>query len=271
MVKLLKNRIFLVIVGIIVLFIILNFIIPRKYLLDPTRNFLFRITTPVTKIFYKGGDKTGGFFDKIGEIKRLSDEEAELERKNAGLTLENSKLIEALKENELLRAELGLKQELKDNELVVADIIGRGPTSVSGSFIVNKGKKDGLSEGMPVVSGQMLLGKLTEVDSNFSQVTLIVDPTSVVNVEIQESRAPGIIKGEVGFNVRVDSVPQESPLKVGQRIITSGLGGTMPKGLIVGEIAEITSPESEIFQSARVKPAADFNHLEIVFIISNKK
>ena len=267
MIRLLKNRIFLFAFGIIALFVILNFIIPAKYLLNPVRNFFFEITMPITKIFYKGGDRTGGFFDRISEIRLMSDEKAQLEKKNAELTIENSELKEVKSENEILRAQLGLKQELKDKELVAADIIGRGPTDASASYIINKGKSDGLSEGMPVVSGQMLLGKLTEVDNNFSRVTLIIDPMSIVNVEVQETRAQAVIKGEVGSNLKIDSVPQESKLLLGQRIITSGLGGTMPKGLIIGEVAEIVSPESEIFQSGRVKPAADFNHLEIVFVI----
>lgn len=267
MVRLLKNRIFLIVIVVILLFVILNFIIPKKYLLNPMRNFFFEITMPITKIFYKGGDKTGGLFDRISEIRRMSDEKAQLEKKNVELTLENSELKEIKRENDILRAELGLKQELKDKELVAADIIGRGPTDASASYIINKGKSDGLGEGMPVVSGQMLLGKLTEVDNNFSRVTLIVDPSSIVNVEVQETRAQAVIKGEVGSNLKINSVPQESKLIIGQRIITSGLGGTMPKGLVIGEVAEIVSPESEIFQSGRVNPAADFNHLEIVFVI----
>ncbi|MBU2595346.1 rod shape-determining protein MreC [Patescibacteria group bacterium] len=265
--KLFKNRIFLISAGVILLFIILNFIIPSKYLLDPLRNFTFRLSMPLTSIFYKGGVKTGGFFYKISEIRRLSDEKFQLEKKNAELELKNSKLNEVLKENEVLRAELGLKRELKKEELVAADIIGRGPTNVSGSLIINKGKKEGLGVGMPVVLGGVLLGKLTEVGEDYSRVTLIIDESSVINVMVEETRAPGLVKGEVGFNLKIVSVPQELPLKDGQRIITSGLGGTMPKGLIVGQVAEILSPESEIFQSGRVKPAADFNHLEIVFII----
>lgn len=269
MANLLKNRIFLIILGIILLFVVLNFVIPKKYFLNPLRNFSLRVLTPITRVFYRGGDRTSGFFANISQIRRLSDEKSELERKNAKLEVENSKLKELEKINEILRAELGLKQELKNIELAEAEVIGRSPTNLSGSYILNKGSRDGLKEGMPVVSEMFLLGKLTEVDSNFSRVTLIVDQSSVVNVEVEETRATGILRGEVGFNLKIESVPQESKLKVGQRIITSGLGGTMPKGLIVGEIAEVVSSSSEIFQEARVKPAANFNHLEMVFIIKN--
>lgn len=265
--KLFKNRIFLISTGIIVLFLILNFIIPQKYFLAPFRNLVFRLSTPLTRIFYKGGTKTGGFFYNISQIKRLADEKSELEKKNAELELENSKLAEVLKENEVLRAELGLKAKLADQELVAADIIGRGPGDSNGGLILNKGRKDGLKEDLPVVSNGMLLGKLTEVSNDYSRLILIVDESSVVNAMVEETRASGVVKGEVGFNLIIDSIPQEYPLKIGERIITSGLGGTMPKGLIIGEVAEILSPQSEIFQSARVKPAADFNHLEIVFII----
>lgn len=265
--KLFKNRIFLISTGIIFLFIILNFIIPPKYFLDPFRNLVFRLSTPVTRIFYKGGTRTGGFFYNLGQIKNISDEKSKLEKSNAELELENSKLKGVLKENEALRAELGLKEKLNDQELVAAEIIGRGPGNSGGSLILSKGKKDGLKEDLPVVASGRLLGKLAEVSDDYSRLILIVDESSVVNAMVEETRAAGVIKGEVGFNLIIDSISQESPLKVGQRVITSGLGGTMPKGLIIGEVAEILSPQSEIFQSARIKPAADFNHLEIVFII----
>jgi len=267
MTNLLKNRIFLIVAGIIFLFIIINFIIPAKYLLNPMRNLVFRLTVPITGTFFKGGDRTQGFFGKLGEIRSLSDEKSALEKRNAELTIENTKLKEVAAENEALRQEIGLKQTMPSSELVLAQIIGRGPSNLSGSYLLNKGKNDGLETGMPVVSGQYLLGRLTEVESNFSRLTLIVDPSSVINVEVQESRANGILKGEAGFNLSIESVPQEQPLTIGQRIITSGLGGTMPKGLIVGAVAEIISSASEIFQSGRIKPAADFNHLEAVFII----
>lgn len=270
MAGLLKNRIFLIVMGIIILFIALNFVVPRKYLLNPLRNFVFRFSMPITQVFYRSGTKTGGFLSKIKEIKELSDQKSELEKKNAELEYENTKLTEVLKENEVLRAELGLKSKLEGEELIAADIIGRGPSNSSSSLILNRGSQDGLKEGMPVVSNGVLLGKLSEVGSDFSRVTLIVDESSVVNAMVEETRAPGVVKGEVGFNLKIDSVPQEFPLKVGQKIITSGLGGTMPKGLIIGEVAEILSPESEIFQVASIKPKADFNHLEIVFIIKTK-
>jgi len=251
----------------IVIFALLNIIIPDKYLSSPLRNIFYQIISPLTSSLYKGGDSTSGFFSQISEIKRLSDEKSSLEKEVAELINENSKLRELERENEILKNQLGLKEEQKDLEFIAADVIGRGPTNISNTLLLNKGSDDGLADGMPVVTGSMLLGKLTDVSSDHSRVLLIVDPASVVNVMVQETRAAGVLKGEAGFNLKIESVPQEAPLKKGQRIITSGLGGTLPKGLIVGEVDSLVSSESEIFQSARIKPYADFNHLELVFII----
>ncbi len=182
---------------------------------------------------------------------------------------ENTKLREVEQENKTLRNQLGLKEQLKDLEFTAADIIGRGPSNISNILLINKGSRDGLQAGMPVVSSNMLLGRLSEINSNYSKVLLLTDPSSVVNILVEESRATGVLKGEVGFNLKIESVSQDAPLLKGQRIITSGLGGTLPKGLIIGEVEEIISPKSDIFQSARIKPAADFNHLEMVFVIKN--
>jgi rod shape-determining protein MreC len=137
-------------------------------------------------------------------------------------------------------------------------------------LLINKGSRDGLKESMPVVSSNMLLGRLSGVDSDYSKVLLLTDPSSVVNVLVEESRANGILRGEVGFNLKIESVSQDAPLLKGQRILTSGLGGTLPKGLIIGEVDEVISPKSEIFQSASIKPAVDFNNLEIIFVLKSK-
>lgn len=267
MYKLLKNRYLQIIIVLVVLFVLLNFIIPEKYFLSPVRNIFLKITSPVVSLMYSGGDRTHGFFSQLGRIKSLSQENEELERKIAKLLIENSEIQETKRENEILRSQLDLKKEFKELELIAAEIIGRGPSNISSNLIIGEGSSGGISRGMPVVSGNMLIGKIDEVESDFSRVLLIVDPGSVVNVMIQESRAIGVLKGETGFNLVVESIPQEVELKKGQRIVTSGLGGTFPKGLVIGEIDEIKSPKSDIFQSANVRPVADFNHLEIIFVI----
>lgn len=267
--KFFKNRIFIYVAIFVAIFVLLNIIIPEKYLSAPIRNAFYKIISPLASSLYKGGESSGGFLDRISKIRRLDEEKSNLEKKVAELITENSKLHELERENELLKNQLGLKEELKNSEFIAADVIGRGPTNISNTLLLNKGSDNGLAEGMPVVTNNMLLGKLTDVSSDHSRVLLIVDPASVINVMVQETRAAGILKGEAGFNLKIESVPQEAPLKKGQRIVTSGLGGTLPKGLIIGEAEEIKSSESEIFQSARVKPYADFNHLEVVFIIKS--
>jgi len=213
--------------------------------------------------------KSSAFFSGLKNIKNLAKENEDLEKKVLELQVENSRLKEVELTNQKLRQQLGLKEKMKDLELVSAEVVSFGGGTISAEIWLNRGKKDGISLGAAVISNRCLLGKITELESDFSKVTLITDPSSVVNVILQDKRATGVVKGKVGFNLVMESIPPGIELKPGERIITSGLGETLPRGLIVGEIEKVTSSKSDLFQTAEIKSPLDFSLLELVFVIKS--
>jgi rod shape-determining protein MreC len=124
---------------------------------------------------------------------------------------------------------------------------------------------------MPVVSsGAALVGRITEVGPRASKVQLIVDANSAVAALLQSTRATGLVVGQPDGSLRMDYVAQreDAPVAVGDIVLTSGLGGVMPRGLVVGQVAEVASADYELFEPIVVRPAVDFSRLEVVLVLT---
>jgi rod shape-determining protein MreC len=229
-----------------------------NFLINPLKNFSGQIAY-----------KTENFWLTLKDIRKLTQVNRELEKENLKLIEENSHLKEVENENKILRSQLIFTQEKPEYKLVPAEVIGRDPSNFLQFMTINKGTNDGLKKDMPVVSEGYLLGKITEVDAKNAKVFLITNPSSVVNAMIQESRATGIVKGALGYALTIEAISQDAKVKVGNLVITSGLGGTYPKGLIIGKIDQVEEKQSEIFKKATIKPFIDYTFLEVVFVIAN--
>jgi rod shape-determining protein MreC len=121
-----------------------------------------------------------------------------------------------------------------------------------------------------VVSEDILIGYLAEVNLTSSRVSLITNPNSAVPVLMQESRASGLVRGAIGYGLVLEDVTKDSPLKEGENIITSGLGGQYPRGLLVGKLEKVISSPADLFQKASVKMLIEIEKLERVFVISEE-
>lgn len=238
---------------IIAIFIFLN---SQGWLKFP-QDIFFKLTAPVQKIIRQVSLKVNNF----------NQENIKLKQENQRLLSEIAQMREIKEENEFLRQQIGLDApEIK--ELILANIIGQDPSVLGKYFLIDKGKKDGIEEETVVISaGNILIGQIIETTDSFSKVQLITDLDSRVNALIQESRITGLVKGGRDLNLTIDLLPQGETIKEGQTIITSGLAGFFPSGLLIGQIEEIISSQVQISQAAKVKPAVDFQRLEKVFII----
>ncbi len=123
---------------------------------------------------------------------------------------------------------------------------------------------------MPViVSGGVLVGKVNEVYGKNSKVTLLSDSSSAINVMDLETGAKGILSGEYNLGLTLEMVGQTEVLNDGDDVITSGLGGTVPKGLLIGKIQQVENAQDKLFQKASVNAKVKYSDLEVVFIIKN--
>ena len=172
--------------------------------------------------------------------------------------------------NQRLRNLLNFK-ETTTSKILAAEVISVDPSSWFKAVIIDKGSLDGVARGLPVVIRQGIAGQVVDVSSRYSKVMLIIDRNSSVDALVQRTRARGIIKGEATGECLFKYVLRKDDVKVGDKIVASGLDGVFPKGLPVGDVKEVVRRNSGVFQEVRVIPYIDFEKLEEVLVILNPK
>lgn len=197
----------------------------------------------------------------------------ELEQINAGLRAENFSLREVERENERMRRILAFAQTRPGLELrgaqIIARVIGQESTNFLNYIEVDLGATHNIAVGMPVVTEQGLVGRISEVNNVTSKVLLITDPSSAVNAILQSSRLNGIIQGTPSGDLIMDFIPQGPIFSVGEVVLTSGMGVRFPRGIPIGQVIERRQRDIDIFQQAVVRPGIDFSSLELVAIVTN--
>ncbi|RII27306.1 MAG: rod shape-determining protein MreC [Geobacter sp.] len=181
----------------------------------------------------------------------------------------NGRLLESresLLANDRLQKLLDLKTSLKIPSLT-ASVIGEDGAPWFKTLTINRGASDGLQEGMPVVVAEGVVGQVVKVAANSSRVLLLTDNASSVAGMIQRSRARGVVKGKGSGRCSLEFTLREEDVKVGDTILTSGVGGVFPKGLAVGEVSMVKKGEYGIFQTIEVRPAINITRLEEVLVL----
>ncbi len=150
-----------------------------------------------------------------------------------------------------------------------ARVVGLGGNLVSSStLLVDLGSLDGVGRDFPVIMPSGVLGRIFRLSPNFSSVLLLTDPAINISVIAEQTRTFGILTGQgVGQELIVKYVPLNAPLKEGELLFTSGLGGFFPKGLPVAKIQSIRISDISLFKEVRATPISDFQHLENVLIL----
>jgi rod shape-determining protein MreC len=244
-------------------------ILDRSDRLQPVKDLVAQVTSPVQEVLTSGMDRLGEFRRLYVDMRACAAENEELQQMVDQLIIENVRLREAEIENVTLREQLNFKQASPSFELLSAQVIGRDPTDLAGYLIIDRGTDEGVAVGMPVLTDRGLVGRVTETAPHSSKVLLITDPSSAVNALIQESRATGVVQGRVGQGLTMRYIQQTEEIKPGDLVLTSGLGGNFPTRLIIGQITGVTKKDVELFQEAEVRPSVDFGRLEMVMVLTS--
>jgi rod shape-determining protein MreC len=227
-------------------------------------NFLSRVTTSLS---LSTSDAALSFSD----VEALRGRNAELEEQLAELTGEVILLREIASDYERLSDLLEYTSSTTNQEFVTADIIGQGQIGFIRSIIINKGTRDGIAIGMPVVTDLGLVGRIWRVTANSSQVQLVTDQNSFVSGRLQTSRAEGTIGGEGLESGQLEMlfIPLDAEIPVGDLVVTSGLGGNFPPDIVVGQVVSVRNLEFELTQEAQVASLIDFSTLEFVLVVTS--
>ena len=201
----------------------------------------------------------------ISEVERLRIE-------NDRLKAESIQAAEWLAENTRLRQQNGAATRgmLKPR---LALVVGREPTAWWRSVTIDYGTRDGATLSQTVCTAEGLVGRISEIGYSHSKVALIGDTDCGVSALIAETRDNGIIKGpqstlDAGLVEWTALVPSPQVM-AGQTLVTSGLGGVFPKGILIGRVLDTHTERSGVTTTARVKLAANLDRLEEVFILQS--
>ncbi len=240
-----------------------------KGVFNPVRTVFFEVAYPLQKTFYTISRTIAESFSFLSSIGTMRTENEKLLRENDALLVTVVSLQEAKKENDVLREQLNLLPRDKF-KLEPSFIIGQDPQGLGSWITIGKGSSSGIQSGMPViVSDGILVGKVEEVGLDSSRVSLLTNAVSAVNASDLETGAKGLVKGTYGLGLVMDMISQSDLLNVGDTVITSGLGGELPRGLLIGKIQEIKVSPDKLFQQAIVMPRIRYQKLDIVFVIKN--
>jgi rod shape-determining protein MreC len=212
-----------------------------------------------------------GVWDSYLGLVRTQRDNLNLRERLAVLETQNSQLMELAKENIRLRGLLRMAQGLKSMQ-VAANVIGYDPSNWVQVITIDKGKRDGVEIEMAVLEGNGVVGQVIAAGLKSARVLLLTDHTSGIDAIVQESRARGVLEGLGRFRCKLSYVPVQEEVEVGDRVITSGMDGIFPKGLVLGIVSSVGEKESgKLFQDLEVKSSVDFSKLETVLVVTAQK
>ena len=182
--------------------------------------------------------------------------------------------INSLREEAMSSERLAALLEFKttsDVETIVARIIGRNASNWYQTVVLDKGEKDGIEIEMGAITPAGVVGQVVKVASSTSIVLLLTDPNVAIPGFAQRTRDEGIVQGTSQGLIHMKYIPPLSPIQKGDTIVTSGLTGGFPRGILIGQVQAVQTQEGDLFQSAALSPAVNFSKLEEVLIITSPK
>jgi len=233
-----------------------------------------QLLVPIQSVLAATGVTTNRFFQAVGDLDRLRTDNADLRAANDRLTLENARLAEAA-----IAAQQGAKLDAAQRTLpyktITAPVIARDPSGVLKTIVIGAGTDQGVRVDQVVLAERGVVGRVSEVGTNYAKVLLVTDSASSVSALVQTSRASGIVRGQYGDTLVMEWILQSDPVKAGDVIVTAGLGignelrSLYPKGLVIGTVVDVTKAEVSAYQRAVVAPAVDLRKLENVLVITD--
>lgn len=203
------------------------------------------------------------------DLKGVHEENMKLREKLVDASVEVAMLKEAERENIRLRSIIGFDPPT-GYTLLPAKVLSVSGDRMPTTAVINKGEAEGVHVNEPIINEEGLLGKVISVEGTYATVSLLTDPTNRVAVRVAESREMGIAKYVLSKGLIVDNVPSQGDVKQGDLILSSGLGGIYPPGLVVGTVKTVDHPKQDPFLTIRLAPAADFNSLDELFVLRAK-
>ena len=224
-------------------------------------------------IFAKPSNYITGIFSNIDSLLNTYEENQRLKMRLEDFAVLQSEVSVLKAENDSLRELTSMEESLRDFDPIQATVIARNPDQWEEKIILNKGTADGVEKNMAVMTARGLIGKIVIATPYTSEVELLYTNNenyrvSAIAIGENNEEIHGLIEGydEERNELLLKRIDSKLNVKAGEKVLSSGLGGIFPKGILIGEVTEVTTDDFGLTKMAYVKPAADFSMLENVII-----
>ncbi|MBQ2240872.1 MAG: rod shape-determining protein MreC [Clostridia bacterium] len=270
--KLFKSRFFIISLAVALLLSIVPGVLCAMGQGSYIRSAIITVASPFGWAFTKVGEGISGFSLYFKTLEDLRDENAALRAELEGYKslVYNAELIG--EENDFLSQYLGIKEEHVDFLFENATVVGREATNYRTVVTLSKGSLHGIKVNMPVITEEGLIGHITEVGSTWSKAEILTESSSAVGAYIERSGVIGVVEGTYELRTeglcRMVYIEADSDIRVGDKVLSSGIGEVYPRGLLVGKVTAISVDERTRTLVATVEPAADLESVSKVMIIT---
>jgi rod shape-determining protein MreC len=207
-----------------------------------------------------------GFQENYDTLAGFRSENERLRKRIQSLEIEKQRLLEAEATNLRLKQQLDFRSHLT-GAAITATIIANSASSWFQSCTIDKGSADGVLKGMAVVTPLGVVGQVVSVTARTAKVLLLTDPNSGIDVLVQRTRSRGIVSGSLENGTVLKYVKRSEDIQAGDRLITSGLDGVFPKGMMVGAVIKVRKQHLGLFQFIEVLPAVQSARVEEVLVV----
>lgn len=262
-----NRRVFLAVCLLIAIGLIVS---SRLGLLRPVEGVASLPLNFISGIFNRITLAVSGSVGDLADIETLKARNADLEEALVKFQSELVDLREVASDYQRLAELLDYTSVAVNQEYLTANVIANADAnSQLRTIVIDRGARDGIAIGMPVVTRQGFVGRILNVSANASRVLLITDPTSAISGRLQTTRAEGTVVGDLSGNLNMTFIPLSAVVQEGDLVITSGLGGNLPPDIVIGQVTSRRQLQFELFQEAVVRSLNNFDTLEIVLVITN--
>jgi rod shape-determining protein MreC len=268
--RLFENKVFVIILVVLLLFVLAAFTASEDSKLSVVRNVLTVPLTPMQTGIQGVGNKIKDSINFFKDARTARKENEELKLQIQEMERQLEKVQRLQEEYEELKKLLSFKTQFSQ-DLIGCNIISKEAGIWFEIFTIDVGSRDGIGVNDPVISSDGLVGRVSKVDLLSSKVVSIIDTESSVMARLSKSRDLVVLKGDEQLRTRglcrLDYIPPDVDVSVGDKVETSGMSSLYPKGIIIGEIVEIIRNEGQFDYYAIVEPSVDFRRLEEVAVI----
>ncbi len=235
---------------------------------DPLGAVFLEILRPLQLVTTQATGAVGGVWGRYVNLVGVEKQNRALRDRLRSLEEEHRRDAEIELENRRLSRLLDFQSETP-SQVVAARVIGKDASGVFESFVLDRGERDGIRPGMAVECADGVVGRIAQASPHGSRVLLLSDHNSGVDALVQRTRARGLVEGALSRSCSMKYVKRGDEIDAGDVVVTSGLDGIFPKGILIGRVSNVTRKDFGLFQVAEVVPAVDFSKLEEVLVLTS--